>query len=93
VTTNGCTQTGAVCSTSVVFDMKALLVVAQSGSTVDIFVVGQSTPYATLSFGAAVERSSPAAIRSRSWNLTFGQPPALSATVSIAAPISLAPAP
>jgi hypothetical protein len=52
--TDGCAQTGAVCTTSIVFDMKELLAVASTfGNTVDIFSVGDTQPYASISFGVA----------------------------------------
>jgi hypothetical protein len=50
--TNGCAQPGAVCSASVVVDMKELIAVGLNNA-VDVFALGSTTPYATLSFGIA----------------------------------------
>lgn len=52
--TNGCAQAGAICKASAVFDMKELLAVAStSGNGVDVFAVGETSPYATIAFGVA----------------------------------------
>jgi hypothetical protein len=48
-----CTSSFAACTTNVTVNMKELLAVADNNSTIDIFEVGSTTPYATLSFGIA----------------------------------------